>query len=209
MVRKIKLAVLVTAIAVSFSGLARAQWDDDDGYYRQGRTDQCRQYGYRNGYRDGLKQGRHEGRENDPEDFHIPNDDRASRGYKDWMGPIWVYQNAYRDGYRSGFREGYNNTSGTWGYGGGVYDYPTVYSGGGYYNGGHGGFSGRAYQIGFRDGASVAREDAARGKPYNPTPRGRYDDEDHGYRGYGDKNTYRAEYASGYRAAYESTRGRY
>src|SRR6266480_7540306 len=36
-----------------------------------------------------------------------------------------------------------------------------------------------AREIGFRDGAAVAREDMWRGKPFNPNPRGRYDDADH------------------------------
>ncbi len=59
----------------------------------------------------------------------------------------------------------------------------------------------------------MAREDIAKGKPYNPNPRGRYDDEDHGYRReygrreYGDKNAYKAQYANGYRAGYESVFG--
>src|SRR3989441_7669256 len=157
---------------------------------------------------DGVKQGRHEGRENDPEDFRVADAGQASRGYRDWMGPIWVYQNAYRDGYRAGFRAGYNNESRAWGDRDGDSDnFPAVYSGGSY---GGPWFGNRAYQIGFQDGASVAREDAARGKPYNPRPRGRYDDEDHGYSSaYGNKGAYKTQYANGYRAGYESARGRY
>jgi hypothetical protein len=59
-------------------------------------------------------------------------------------------------------------------------------------------------------GWARSREDAARGKPYNSRPRGRYDDEDHGYSSvYGNKRAYKAQYANGYRAGYESTRGRY
>src|SRR6266566_3532180 len=51
---------------------------------------------------------------------------------------------------------------------------------------------------------------AAAGKPYNPRPRGRYDDEDHGYSSaYGNKGAYKTQYANGYRAGYESARGRY
>ncbi len=65
------------------------------------------------------------------------------------------------------------------------------------------------FQAGYQDGSSVARQDVADGKPYNPNPRGRYDDEDHGYRReYGDKHTYQTQYANGYRAGYESTFGR-
>ena len=105
MTRQIKLAILLVAMTLALSGLARAQWDDDDDYYQHGNGAQARQSGYQNGYRDGVKQGRHEGRENDREDFRVPDAGQASRGYRDWMGPIWVYQNAYRDGYRAGFRQ--------------------------------------------------------------------------------------------------------
>jgi hypothetical protein len=206
MLRQMRIGALLVALTVTFGGLARAQWDDDD-YYRRGNGAEARQYGYQNGYRDGLKRGRHEGRENDPEDFRVPDDGRASRGYQDWMGPIWVYQNAYRDGYRTGFRAGYNNESRAWGErDGDADDFPVVY--GDNYGGSWSG--NRGYQIGFRDGASVAREDMNEGKPYNANPRGRYDDEDHGYSSrYGSKSAYKAQYASGYRAGYESTRGRY
>ena len=209
MTRKVKLVALLFTISLALSGLARAQWDADDDYYDQrGDGIQARQYGYQNGYRDGMKQGRHEGRENDPEDFHVPDAGQASRGYRDGMGPIWVYQNAYRDGYRAGFRAGYNNESRAWGdRDGDADDVPAVYSGDSY---GGPWFSNRAYQIGFQDGASVGREDAGRGKPYNARPRGRYDDEDHGYSSsYGSKSAYKAQYANGYRAGYGSVRGRY
>ena len=68
-----------------------------------------------------------------------------------------------------------------------------------------------AYRTGYEDGSSVAREDAARWKPYNSQPRGRYDDRDHDYRReYGSKDQYKMEYTNGYRAGYESVRrGRY
>src|SRR5262249_23683609 len=140
----------------ALSGLARAQWDDDDYYNRNGSGAEARRYGYQNGYHDGLKQGGHEGRENDPEDFRVPDDGQASRGDRDWMGPNWVYQNAYRNGYRAGFRAGYNNVSRAWGdRGGDADDFPVVY--GENYGGSWSG--NRGYEIGFRDGASVARED--------------------------------------------------
>src|SRR5207248_8094772 len=151
MTRQIKFAALLTIMTLALGGLARAQWDDDDDYYQRGNGAQARQSGYQNGYRDGVKQGRHEGRENDPEDFRAPDAGQASRGYRDWMGPIWVYQNAYRDGYRAGFRAGYNNESRAWGDRDGDSDnFPAVYSGGSY---GGPWFGNRAYQIGFQDGA--------------------------------------------------------
>ena len=62
-----------------------------------------------------------------------------------------------------------------------------------------------AREFGFRDGAQVAREDAWRGKPYNPYPRGRYDDADHGYRReFGNRHEYRERYTEAYRQGYES-----
>jgi len=150
MPRQIKLATLLV-VTLALNALARAQWDDDD-YYRRSNGAEARQYGYQNGYRDGVKQGRHEGRENDPEDFRVPDAGQASRGYRDWMGPIWIYQSAYRDGYRAGFRAGYSNESRIWGDGDGAADaFPAIY------NGGYGGprLGNRAYQIGFQDGATV------------------------------------------------------
>jgi hypothetical protein len=195
MVKRIELGAILFALTLVLSGLARAQWDSDDGYYRQGDRSMAQQYGDQNGYHEGIKHGRHEGRENDPEDFHIPDDGHASRGYRDWMGPIWVYQNAYREGYRAGFRAGYNRESRTWS-NSDTADFPVVYGGnyGGIWSGN------QSHEIGFRDGALVAREDIREGKPYNPNPRGRYEDRARDYRG---------QYASGYRAGYESTRGRY
>ncbi len=47
-------------------------------------------------------------------------------------------------------------------------------------------------------------------KPFNPNPRGRYDDADHGYRRqFGNKHEYREHYSEAYRDGYMSTfRGR-
>jgi hypothetical protein len=73
------------------------------------------------------------------------------------------------------------------------------YDNGGFRHGMH-----EAREFGFRDGATVAREDSYRGKPFNPNPRGRYDDADHGYRReFGSKHEYREHYIEAYRAAYQ------
>src|SRR5205823_7225065 len=62
-----------------------------------------------------------------------------------------------------------------------------------------------ARELGFRDGAQVARDDMWRGKRFNPNPRGRFDDADHGYqRAFGNKHEYREHYAESYRRGYES-----
>ncbi len=74
----------------------------------------------------------------------------------------------------------------------------------GYYNRGdwHDGMR-AARQFGWQDGSQVAREDMWRGKPFNPNPRGPYDDADHGYRReFGSIHEYREHYTRAYRDAY-------
>jgi hypothetical protein len=67
-----------------------------------------------------------------------------------------------------------------------------------------------ARDIGFQDGARVGREDFFRCKPYDPYPRGRYSNSDHGFRReYGDRYRYRELYSRSYQAGYRSAFGRY
>jgi hypothetical protein len=70
-----------------------------------------------------------------------------------------------------------------------------------------------AREVGYRDGTQVAREDMWKNKPFNPNPRGRYDNADHGYRGqFGNRREYREHYSEAYRDAYANTfreRGHY
>jgi hypothetical protein len=200
--RKFSIASIVLAVVavVAFSNLAVAQYDDDERYEHRGYSNDARQYGYQSGYRDGYSKGRHEGRENDPGDVNTRALENATHGYQDWMGDVRYFQEGYRDGYQNGFRAGYQATNHRWGGNSGTY-YPS----GAY--GQTGQYGDNAYQIGYSDGADVAREDAQYGKPYNSQPRGRYDDMDHGYRReYGSKDAYRSEYAQGYRAGYDSSR---
>ncbi|HJT68677.1 MAG TPA: hypothetical protein VJ731_00680 [Terriglobales bacterium] len=85
----------------------------------------------------------------------------------------------------------------------------------GYYNRGNYGYYDRgdfregmrtARQFGWSDGSQVAREDMWRGKPFNPNPRGPYDDADRGYRReFGSIHQYRERYSQAYRQAYAST----
>jgi len=61
-----------------------------------------------------------------------------------------------------------------------------------------------AREFGARDGSSVARQDLWSRKPFNPNPRGRFDDADHGYRReFGSLHEYRERYTKAYRAAYQ------
>jgi hypothetical protein len=67
-----------------------------------------------------------------------------------------------------------------------------------------------AHDIGFDDGALVARQDFTQRKPYQPYPRGKYANEDRGYRReYGDRYAYSQEYAAGYSQGYQRTFRRY
>jgi hypothetical protein len=60
-----------------------------------------------------------------------------------------------------------------------------------------------AYNLGYRDGIQVAREDSWRGKPFNPYPRGR-NHADHGYRDeFGSLHEYREHYSQAYHEGYE------
>ncbi len=62
-----------------------------------------------------------------------------------------------------------------------------------------------ARDFGYRDGAQVAQSDIRSNKRFNPNPRGRYDDADHGYRReFGDKHEYREHYSAAYRNSYTS-----
>jgi len=187
------------------SGLALAR--DDDDYYRRGGYDQARQYGYQNGYRDGLKKGNHEGRERDPLDYQTPDWRKATHGYKNWMGSVDIYRRGYQEGYSAGFRNGYQEIAGP------RYGFRDSY-GREYYDAGNYGRNNSVrnigYQFGYGDGSTVAREDIEKRKPYNPNPRGKYDDRDHGYRReFGNKDEYKAQYTAGYIAGYEAVMRRY
>ncbi len=181
LMRGVSTAALVLATALMFSNFAVAQYDDDDDRYSQrGDGQQAHQYGYQSGYRDGYRKGQHEGRENDPGDVSTADLQEAMHGYQRWMGPVRYFQDGYRDGYRVGFRAGYQAVNNGWGNRNGDDD-RGYYPNGGYYPSGsydqesqYGQqYASSAYEIGYRDGASVAREDVQSGKPYNAQPRGR------------------------------------
>jgi hypothetical protein len=205
--RHMRMAALAVSMVLALGTLAAAQdWDD---YNRGGGFAQARQYGYDNGFRDGEKRGRHEGRENDPYDYHTPDWRQATHGYKGWMGPVNAFQNGYQQGYADGFRSGFIAERPGWRDGDGDRDdryRGGAYYGNGYYGGSYAYNSRIGYDTGYQDGATMAREDISKSKPFNPNPRARFDDRDHGYhREYGDKNAYKAQYTDGYRAGYETT----
>ena len=218
MLWRMRMAVLAVAATLALTGVALAHDHDDDDYYRGGNGAQAQRYGYQNGYRDGFNHGREDRFRNEGYDYRSEDFEQASRGYQSWMGNVGQFRDGYRQGYHSGYDAAFRRSS----YG--VYD-----RGGSYGRDGDGDADDRpyygndqrygswnrgnaAYNFGFRDGSTVAREDMARGKPYNPNPRGPYDDADHGYSSvYGDRRSYREQYTVAYRQGYMSVwnRGRY
>ena len=62
-----------------------------------------------------------------------------------------------------------------------------------------------ARQYGYNDGVQAARGDNWAGKPFNPYPRGRYADADHGFRrDFGSLHEYREHYTEAYRNGYQN-----
>src|SRR5262250_836566 len=115
MKRTATLSTCALALTLIMSGVALAH-DNDDYYYRQGSPQEARNYGYQRGYSDGTNRGRHEGRERDPNDYHAPDWNQATRGYKGWMGPVSWYRSGYQEGYENGFRDGYRREAQNDGY---------------------------------------------------------------------------------------------
>ena len=114
LIRTFFAVALVFAATIAFSGSASAQYGYYDDYYDRGGAQQAHSYGFQNGYRDGYRKGQHEGRENDPGDINVRALEKATHGYRSWMGPIEYFQDGYRDGYRRGFRMGYQATNRGW-----------------------------------------------------------------------------------------------
>jgi hypothetical protein len=208
MFRTVRITGFILTLTLALSGLALAQ--DDDDHYRQGNQQQAGEYGYDHGYRDGLSRGQHEGREHDPHDYQTPDWRQATRGYQRWMGPVEFYQRAYQKGYREGFRSGFESAEGSWLQRDGDRS-SDGYRGDGWQGGYHPGGRDVAARWGYQDGMDAARGDLARGKPYNSTPRGKYDDRDRGYRReFGSKDDYKSEYTEAYRQGYDDAmNGRY
>jgi hypothetical protein len=200
MQRQLRMAALAVSIVLALGTLSFAQDRDD---YDRGNRAQTRQYGYDNGYRDGQRKGQHEGRENDPFDYRTPDWRQASHGYKSWMGPLNAFQDGYQQGYRDGFRSGFVSERPGW-RGDGDGDRADQDRGDSFY--GSGQHTRVAYDTGYQDGVSMAREDLYQNKRFNPEPRSRFGGRDDGYsRAYGDKNIYKSEYTDGYRAGYQAT----
>jgi hypothetical protein len=155
---------------------------------------QSRQYGFQQGYQDGARHGQDDFRDHRGYNLSSSDWNNANRGYSNRMGPFGQYRDGYRDGYRQGYEAAFYQNGRDLRFDRSDYRYGR-------------GFDRRpGFSFGFQDGTAVAREDMYKGKPYNPYPRGKYGDQDRGYRReFGDKHSYRFDYGQGYRAGYEST----
>jgi flagellar biosynthesis/type III secretory pathway protein FliH len=191
--RKLGIFALTAILAFSTGAIAQDRDGDRDDYRHS--PAQAKDSGYQQGYHDGYKKGRDEGRKNGPYDYRTPDWREATHGYKSGMGPLPWFQSGYQQGYREGFESGYASVRPAF-RGSDPDDFH-------YQRNGYSGSVG--YQIGYQDGATVAREDLAKNKRFDPNPRGPYEDRDHGYlREYGDKNYYQQQYSDGYRAGYQA-----
>ena len=186
---------LLAALTLTSTATARA-WDNDD------RRGDVARHGYDNGYRDGLEHGRYDRSSGFRYNTHSQQYDDARDGYQSWMGSYSQFKSAFRNGYNEGYRAGYSGNA-YYRRDGDRDDFRS------FHHDNWRGNSGRSNNIAFEngriDGSTQARSDLDHRKSFNPNPRGRYDDEDHGYRReLGDKNAYKADYTAGYRAGYQS-----
>lgn len=188
--RTMKVALAVTAfLLMCGAGYAQNPW-----WWHNGNGNQ--------GYQDRDRDGR---------------DDRYERGLRDGRGDrehhrAWHPRDgnaAYMNGYRAGF--GYN--AGVQGrrdpnYRGPYNNGP--YNNGPYNNGPSGNVPGNqsanrvAYNNGYQSGLSYGQGDRGKGKRYEPTGSGVYQDGDRGYSSYyGDKSLYKSSFRQGYLAGYQ------
>ncbi|OLB87772.1 MAG: hypothetical protein AUI17_02180 [Acidobacteriales bacterium 13_2_20CM_2_55_5] len=186
------MTALAVAVTLACSGLALAydRDNDNDDYYGRNNTQ--------------AHKHRRDGDRDDRDGWRNRDNDR-NRGWRRGDG----------DGDRDDRGSGNWRNNGRYGRRNGVYSGGRVYSRGnyptdqtGYPQGAFGGNPG--FRYGYSDGAKMANADMSQRKPFNPEPRGKYDDRDGGYqRVDGDKNAYKVQYSNGYRAGYEATFGRY
>ena len=193
-----RLAALVVAMTLAFSGLALARddhhhdWDKHVDRHHESNHQSNRDVNRNN------NSWRESERERERAHERWEREHRNDGAY----GRAPVY-NRYPNGYPSSGGYGYPN--GGYGNPSGGYGYPGTVSGrGGYGNGSSGG---AGYSQGFQDGSYQARKDVAQGKPFNPNPRGA-SHSDHGYHSsMGDKYSYQASYNQGYHSGYQSNYG--
>src|SRR3989449_84433 len=226
MLGKIRMTALAVAVTLACSGLALANdRDNDKDDYTRNHT-QAQKH-RRDGDRDDRNGWRNQNN-NRNQGWQRGDGDRDDRGSGNWrnrngQNNSSIYQN--NQGWHRGDGDAddgaYNR--------GGVYNRGSVYNPGGVYYPGNSGVYNRGtypanqtgypqgafggnpgFRYGYSDGAKMANTDMSQGKPFNPEPRGKYDDRDGGYQSVdGDKNSYKVQYSDGYRAGYEATFGRY
>jgi hypothetical protein len=202
-------------------GQAHDYGTDSGRYDREGWQDARRQ-GYEQGYRDGAQHGQADRQRGVGYDIRNNDFKKGDRGYNKAVGNKGEYKKGYREGYQAGYdRAYYARGQGRYGdiYGRGDDRYGDVYgrrdgrddrygrwdpSDRGVYSDRRGGYSGVAYQNGYRKGLEDGRNDVRKNKAYDPQGHDDYSDADNGYHSeYGSKQAYKQEFRNGYRRGYQ------
>ena len=220
------LVPLLAVAALALSAPARAQsgWRDSD---RTSYSDERQSYydlrraAYDNGFREGLKQGEKDGRKNDVFAYQDEKTfQRADKGYHREYGPIERYRQSFRTGYAAGYSGGYQRHAPNYSYGNGRTfprrdeRGPATYPNRGTYpgqpqpypgqQGGYGGYTGVALQIGINDGYEKGVEDARRNRSFDPVRHEWYRSGDRHYEGrFGSREQYKDLYRQGFKDGYD------
>jgi hypothetical protein len=189
MYRRIRTAAFAVAITVLLSGLALAQPRDDDKDY--------------NNHKDRQHESKRDhDRDHDRDrDRNRDRDDHRWRDRDDRDGN-WRNQGAYGNrGWRRGDGDADDRYRGNQGYYGN-YPYGNNYP----YGRGRGyGNNNPGYSQGYQEGLRTGQSDMARGKQFNPNPRGDSKYSDRGYRSvYGNKGAYQVAFLRGYEVGYRA-----
>jgi hypothetical protein len=167
------------------------------------------QHGYEHAYRDGADQGRQD-RENRHPYTSRDTDFWAARGYERAFGDRNDYMDGYRQGYQAGYDDGYYGLDGQYG---DLYSRPQAgrrvsprddpYADRQYSS------TDMAFDAGYREGVTLARQDRGRNTRSNYQNSPIYRGGDSGYRStYGDRDTYRMQFRDGVARGYEDGFGR-
>jgi hypothetical protein len=238
MLGKVRMTALAVAVTLACSGLALAndRDKDKDDYNRNNAQAQKHRRDKDRDDRNGWKNQNN----NRNQGWQRGDGDRDDRGSGNWrnrngQNNSSIYQNNQGSHRNDGDADdGVYNRGGVYNGGsvynpGGVYNRGSVYNPGGVYYPGNSGVYNRGtyptdqtgypqgafggnpgFRYGYSDGAKMANADMSQRKPFNPEPRGKYNDRNGGYQSVdGDKNAYKAQYSDGYRAGYQATFGRY
>jgi len=178
------------------------------GFYRY-RTDvrAIDDRAYQFGFREGLRHGEDDARRGRRFDYSRHDDYRdADEGYRRGYGSRGAYRQEFRQGFIAGYSDGYRR------YGRDGYRYPSWsdtrrYPSAPDYRYGYprgGAYASPAWETGFNDGLEQGRNDAQRGRRFDPVRASRYRSGDHRYNNrYGSRDEYKREYRAAFQQGYD------